>query len=85
MATSSKIVFQLRPRINTAGRIADASMAAELLASTDATHAQRLVDAIEELNLQRRELDRETRDEALLIAERLMEDDPVALVVLQGD
>ena len=79
--TSSKIVFQLGPRINAAGRIADASMAAELLASTDATHAQRLVDAIEELNLQRRELDRETRDEALLIAERLMEDDPVALVV----
>ncbi|WP_094549810.1 single-stranded-DNA-specific exonuclease RecJ [Rubricoccus marinus] len=79
--TSSKIVFQLGPRINAAGRIADASMAAELLASTDASHAQRLVDEIEELNLQRRELDRETRDEALEIAERLMQDDPVALVV----
>ncbi|MEL6617087.1 MAG: DHHA1 domain-containing protein, partial [Bacteroidota bacterium] len=79
--TSSKIVFQLGPRINAAGRIADASLAAELLASTDATHAQRLVDAIEDLNLQRRELDRETRDEALAIAEQLMEDDPVALVV----
>ncbi|HIG75337.1 MAG TPA: single-stranded-DNA-specific exonuclease RecJ [Bacteroidetes bacterium] len=79
--TSSKIVFQLGPRINAAGRIADASIAAELLASTDATHAQRLVDEIEELNRQRRELDRETRDEALAIAEELMQDDPVALVV----
>ncbi|MEM1056262.1 MAG: single-stranded-DNA-specific exonuclease RecJ [Bacteroidota bacterium] len=79
--TSSKIVFQLGPRINAAGRIADASIATELLASTDATHAQKLVDEIEGLNLQRRELDRETRDEALVIAEELMRDDPVALVV----
>ena len=79
--TSSKIVFQLGPRINAAGRVADASLAAELLACTDATHAQQLVDAIEDLNMQRRELDRETRDEALQIAEELMRDDPVALVV----
>ena len=79
--TASKIVFQIGPRINAAGRIEDASMAAELLAATDATEGARLVDAIEALNLRRRELDRTTRDEAIVIAERLMEDDPVALVV----
>ncbi|MEM6326497.1 MAG: single-stranded-DNA-specific exonuclease RecJ [Bacteroidota bacterium] len=79
--TSSKIVFQIGPRINAAGRIADASIATELLAATDAAHAQKLVDAIEELNHERRELDRATRDEALAIAEDLMLDDPVALVV----
>ena len=56
-------------------------MAAELLASTDPAHAARLVDDIEALNLRRRELDRATRDEAIVIAERLMDDDPVALVV----
>lgn len=79
--TSSKIVFQLGPRINAAGRIEDAAMAAELLATTDAAEADRLVDAIEALNVQRRELDRATRDEAIAIADRLMEADPLALVV----
>ncbi len=79
--TASKIVFQLGPRINAAGRIEDAAMAAELLAATDPAHAARLVDDIEALNMRRRELDRTTRDEAIVIAERLMDDDPVALVV----
>ncbi len=79
--TSSKIVFQLGPRINAAGRIEDAAMAAELLAADDPAEAARLVDAIEALNIRRRELDRATRDEAVVIAERLMDADPAALVV----
>ena len=79
--TASKIVFQLGPRINAAGRIEDAAMAANLLAATDPAEAARLVDDIEALNMRRRELDRATRDEAIVIAERLMDDDPVALVV----
>jgi len=79
--TSSKMVFQIGPRINAAGRIDDASVAAELLASTDPDQARRLVDAIEALNLRRRDLDRQTRDEAFAIAERQMESDPLALVV----
>ncbi|MGB3541992.1 single-stranded-DNA-specific exonuclease RecJ [Rubrivirga sp.] len=79
--TSSRMVFQIGPRINAAGRIADAGIAAELLASTDLEDARRLVDEIEELNLRRREFDRQTRDEAFVIAEKLMEDDPMALVV----
>ena len=79
--TSSKMVFQIGPRINAAGRVDDAGVAAELLASTDPDEARRLVDAIELLNLRRRDLDRQTRDEAFAIAERLMESDPLALVV----
>ena len=79
--TASKMVFQIGPRINAAGRIADAGLAAELLSSDDPEEARRLVDEIEGLNLRRRDLDRTTRDEAFEIAERLMEDDPRALVV----
>lgn len=79
--SASKIVFQLGPRINAAGRIEEAAMAAELLAATDPDQAHRLVEAIEVLNGQRRELDRATRDEAIAIADRLMDDDPLALVV----
>ena len=79
--TSSKMVFQIGPRINAAGRIADAGVAAELLASTDPDEARRLCGDLEALNLRRRELDRQTRDEAFAIAERHMESDPMALVV----
>ena len=79
--SASKMVFQIGPRINAAGRIADAGLAAELLSSNDPGEARRLVDEIEGLNLRRRDLDRTTRDEAFEIAERLMEDDPRALVV----
>ena len=79
--TASKMVFQIGPRINAAGRVADAGLAAELLASDDPDHARRLVDEIEALNLRRRDLDRTTRDEAFAIAEDLMQDDPMALVV----
>ena len=79
--SASKMVFQIGPRINAAGRIADAGLAAELLSSDDPEEARRLVDEIEGLNLRRRDLDRTTRDEAFEIAERLMEDDPRALVV----
>ena len=79
--SASKMVFQIGPRINAAGRIADAGLAAELLSSDDPEEARRLVDEIEGLNVRRRDLDRTTRDEAFEIAERLMEDDPRALVV----
>ena len=81
VCTSSKMVFQIGPRINAAGRIADAGVAADLLATTDPVEARRLVGVIEELNLRRRELDRQTRDEAFRVAEAQMADDPMALVV----
>ena len=79
--SASKMVFQIGPRINAAGRIADASLAAELLATTDPVEGRRLVDEIEGLNVRRRELDRATRDEAFALAEAQMAADPLALVV----
>lgn len=83
--TSSKIVFQIGPRINAAGRMADATMAATLLAEGDPIRAHHLVDDIEKLNDRRRELDHEARDHALKMAERFMQDDPVALVLYGED
>lgn len=85
VCTASKIVFQIGPRINAAGRLDDASIAAQLLAEGDPVSAHRLVDEIETLNQRRRELDRKTRDEALAMAERFMQDDPVALVLHHPD
>ena len=79
--TASKMVFQIGPRINAAGRVADAGLAAELLATDEPAEARRLVDEIEALNIRRRDLDRATRDEAFAIAEGMMDSDPMALVV----
>ena len=40
--TSSRIVFQIGPRINAAGRIDDATLASDLLATTDESEGRRL-------------------------------------------
>lgn len=80
--TSSKIVFNLGPRINAAGRLDDASLAAALLIETDPTMAAQLADAIEALNDARRDLDRQTRDEALLLADEQMRTHPDALALV---
>ncbi len=80
--TSSKIVFNLGPRINAAGRLDDASLAAALLIETDAAAAARLADRIEALNEARRDLDRRTSGEALRLAEQHMAEDPDALALV---
>ena len=80
-ATTSDIVFRIGPRINAAGRIADASLATDLLIEEDPSEAQRLANEIEALNLHRRELDQQTRDEAFALAEPFMAGDPAALVL----
>jgi single-stranded-DNA-specific exonuclease len=82
--TSSKIVFNLGPRINAAGRLDDAALAVALLLADDPDEAARLADRIEELNRQRRDLDLQTRDEALAMAEAFMTaaaEEPLALVL----
>ncbi len=79
--TSSRIVFQLGPRINAAGRLEDASIAAALLLADDPNEAAELADRLETLNLRRRELDVETREEALQMAEGFMEAAPLSLVL----
>ncbi len=79
--TSSRIVFQLGPRINAAGRLDDARHAAELLLADDPDEAARLADTLEELNLRRRALDQETREEALAMGAAFMAGNPLSLVL----
>ncbi len=83
--TSSKIVFSLGPRINAAGRLADASLAVDLLTTDDPQEASRLADEIEALNMERRELDMSTRDQAMLMAGETMSGDPMVLVLHNSD
>lgn len=79
--TCSSIVFNIGPRINAAGRLGDASIAVDLLMTRDPIEAATLADKIEEMNTERRALDAQTRDEALLLAEQYMLADPCALVL----
>ncbi len=63
----SDLVFAIGPRINAAGRIGHASEAARLLLETDEKKLEELSLAIEEKNQERRDLDKETTEEALKI------------------
>lgn len=57
--TTSNIVFEIAPKINAAGRISHGKAAVELMISENEIEAQRIVEQIEELNRQRKEMDNE--------------------------
>jgi single-stranded-DNA-specific exonuclease len=54
--TARDLAFNVAPRINAAGRIAEAELAITLLLEEDAAAAERLADQLEEVHRQRREL-----------------------------
>jgi single-stranded-DNA-specific exonuclease len=54
--TTRDLAFGVVPRINAAGRIADAELAIGLLLETDPAEARRLADELEEVHVRRREL-----------------------------
>ena len=58
------IGFQIAPLINAAGRLADASLALEMLLERDHESAQDLARQLQDLNAQRRRLTEEAMDEA---------------------
>ncbi|MEX0821220.1 MAG: single-stranded-DNA-specific exonuclease RecJ [Rhodothermales bacterium] len=68
--TARDIVFAIGPRINAAGRLSSAEKAVELLLAVDPQRAAELATELEALNRRRRDLDRETRDDAMTRAER---------------
>jgi single-stranded-DNA-specific exonuclease len=69
---ASQIGFGMGPRINAAGRLDRADTAVELFLTGDMRHARQLADLLERLNLRRREIEAQIREEAL----RLVEDAP---------
>ncbi len=60
--TSTSLSFSLIPRINAAGRVADASKALDLLLCTDPLEAMDLAAELEEINTQRRQAEVELSD-----------------------
>ncbi len=57
--------FRLGPRINAAGRVADATLVVELLTSRDPSEAQELAERLDQLNRQRKDIQRKLVQEAL--------------------
>ncbi len=62
--TVGQIVFSIGPRINAAGRMGDARAAVELLKTKDRDYAMSIAQKLEGVNLERRELDKQTFAEA---------------------
>jgi single-stranded-DNA-specific exonuclease len=83
--TSGQIVFSLAPRINAVGRMSDAKVAVELLATRDFDEARKLAKVLEEENSERRRIDEDTLNAALDRVEDLYDAETDRAIVLHGD
>jgi single-stranded-DNA-specific exonuclease len=77
--------FVLGPRLNAAGRVADANDGLRLLLSDDPVEAAELAQRLEGLNVERQALDQRMLDEALEQVERTADPERDAGLVLVGD
>ena len=77
-----QIIFSIGPRINAAGRMGDARTAVELLICKENCGAQAIAKSLEHTNLQRREMDRQTFEEAIEIIENGPALDSLSALVL---
>lgn len=75
------IGFGIAPRINAAGRLADAKQAVELMITEDFTVAQELAEDLDTSNKERQRLCDETLEDALDILSQEFELDPEALCI----
>lgn len=76
--------FILGPRINAGGRIGDAALGAKLLSLDDDLEAARIASTLDKLNKDRKAIETEMLEEATAAADRLIESDADAPIVLVG-
>jgi single-stranded-DNA-specific exonuclease len=79
------LVFGLGPRINAAGRLGSADRAVDLFLCEQPDQALELARALEEVNLQRRDLDSRTLAQAMAQAAVFIREDPSALVLFHEE
>ncbi len=79
--TITDVVFIIAPRINAAGRMKHGQHAVELLTETDFNIAQKFAGEIESFNTERRSLDQEITEEALLQIQENAEENRYTSVV----
>jgi len=80
------ITFAIGPRINASGRLGSAQRAVELLLAKDDTEARRLAAELDELNAERKRIEKGVLEEARIEAARFEDRDahPVLFVAGQG-
>lgn len=66
---AAQISFGMGPRINAAGRLDRADLAVDLFLTGEMRHARRLADHLERLNLRRREIEAQIREEAVRLVQ----------------
>ena len=92
VATTFDFGFALGPRINAAGRLDDMTLGIECLLSDDPARAAELAQRLDGINRERREIEGGMREQAMLMAESLFDEDadgqeqpPPAIVVFDPD
>ncbi len=88
VATTFDFGFALGPRINAAGRLADMTLGIECLLTDDPARADELARTLDGINRDRREIEGDMREQAILIAESLFEEGdepPPAICVFDPD
>ena len=87
-ATSFDFGFALGPRLNAAGRLADMTLGIECLITDDALRADELARSLDGINRERKSIEGDMREQALLLAEELFdesEEPPPAITVFDPD
>ncbi|MEM6569950.1 MAG: single-stranded-DNA-specific exonuclease RecJ [Planctomycetota bacterium] len=83
--TAEDVGFQIGPRINASGRMDSAARAVEALLSADAVEGRRHAETLEQLNDERRAVERGVLAEALEQAELYADPDAYPILVLGGE
>ncbi len=87
-ATTADFGFALAPRINAAGRLSDMRLGIECLVTDDEVRAAELAKMLDTINRERRDIEGGMRDQALAIAEGLLdtsEEPPSGISVFDPD
>ena len=88
VATTFDFGFALGPRINAAGRLSDMTLGIECLLTDDPTRADELAKTLDGINRERRVIEGDMREQAMLIAESLFDEGdeaPPAICVFDPD
>jgi single-stranded-DNA-specific exonuclease len=74
VATTFDFGFALGPRINAAGRLSDMTLGIECLLTDDASRADELAKMLDGINRERREIEGDMREQAMMVAESLFDE-----------
>jgi single-stranded-DNA-specific exonuclease len=88
VATTFDFGFALGPRINAAGRLSDMTLGIECLMTDDPGRADELAKMLDGINRERREIEGDMREQAMMIAESLFDEGdepPPAICVFDPD